>query len=454
LHANHLNIYNILGAVLKPNTVLKGGEKVRKCKSHLQKTKIVQRKEEKKMLSKIQKTIVILCVVLLMSSVASLKSSAAVKPKTLKIGVIVFMGWSLGADMVRGIEIMAENVNKKGGLAVGNERYNIELIKYDSKFVPETARAAAERLVYQDKVKFIVGDETIDAWLSVTEQNKVLVVAILSSPTIFNPKNKYLFQGTYLQTQMPTAWGWFAKNHPQVKNSMHVFPDNKIGQIRSGLAKKHAAIFGPAMPDDYLLFYPPEATDMSVVGTKAKTLNPDGFTATGGGIQGDALCYKAAWQAGYKGTIWSFVGVSEEMFGRIVPLECIEGLVSPQYFTEMESPPPVTKEFKDAWIAKYGKWESPSVSFSDAFIIMTAGIEQANSLDPDTVAEVMGNGMRFEGIMGHGKMISRPDVGNPRTVDALYGQIIKKTVGGKPEVLAKLTPEDAYEFNKVFWGWK
>jgi branched-chain amino acid transport system substrate-binding protein len=406
------------------------------------------------MLRRIPRFIVLLFVVVLTISLSPLGSSAAPKPKTLKIGVIVFMGWSLGVDMVRGIEIMAENVNKKGGLDVGGEKYNIELIKYDSKFNPETARAAAERLIYQDKVKYIIGDETIDAWLSVTEENQVLVVAILSSPTIFNPKNKYLFQGTSLQTGMPTAWGWFAKNYPQVKNSVQVFPDNKIGQIRSGLAKIHAKIFGPALPEGYLIFYPPEATDMSVVGTKVKTLNPDAFCATGGGIQGDALCYKAAWQAGYKGTIWSFVGVSEEMFGRVVPLECIEGLIAVQYVTELASPPPVTKEFKDAWIAKYGKWESPAVSFSDSFLIMTAGITQAKSLDTDKVAEVMSNGMRFEGISGSGKMISRPDVGNPKTVDVIYGTIMKQTVNGKPKILANLSPEDAYEFNKVFWGWK
>jgi branched-chain amino acid transport system substrate-binding protein len=403
---------------------------------------------------KIQKVIVLLFIVLLISSLTTLSWGAAPPPKTLKIGVIVFLGWSLGADMVKGIELMAELVNKKGGLAIGQDKYNIELIKYDSKFVPETARAAAERLIYQDKVKFIIGDETIDAWLPVTEQNKVLVVAILSSPTIFNPKNKYLFQGTSLQTGMPTAWGWFAKNYPKIKNSLQVFPDNKIGQIRSGLAKKHAQIFGPALPDDYLIFYPPEATDMSVVGTKVKTLNPDAFCATGGGIQGDALCYKAAWQAGYKGTIWSFVGVSEDMFEKIVPLECIEGLIAVQYTFEMESPPPVAKEFREAWIAKYGKWESPAVSFSDAFYIMTAGLIQAKSIDPDKVAEVMSNGMRFEGISGSGKMISRPDVGNPKTVDVIYGQVMKQTVKGKPKILAKLTPEEAYEINKKFWGWK
>jgi len=407
------------------------------------------------MLRKIRKVIILLLVGLLISSLAVLSGGAAPAPKTLKIGAIVFMGWSLGADMVKGMEVMAEIVNKKGGITIGQDKYNIELIKYDSKFIPETARAAAERLIYQDKVKFIIGDETIDAWLPVTEQNKVLVVAILSSPTIFNPKNKYLFQGTPLQTDMPTVWGWFAKNYPNIKTGIQVFPDNKIGHIRADIAKRCASVFGsPALPDDYLLFYPPEATDMSVVGTKVKTLNPDAFTATAGGVQGDALCYKAAWQAGYKGQLWSFVEIVESQFAKVVPLECVEGVISSNLPIEMESPPPVAKEFKDAYIAKYGKWDNPVVAFVDAFKIMTAGITQANSLDTDRVAEVMSKGMRFEGINGSGKMVSRPDVGNPKTVDVIYGHIIKQIVGGKTKILANLTPEDAYEFNRVFWGWK
>jgi hypothetical protein len=67
---------------------------------------------------------------------------------------------------------------------------------------------------------------------------------------------------------------------------------------------------------------------------------------------------------------------------------------------------------------------------------------------------MMSKGFRFEGINGPGKTISRPDVGNPKAVDVIYGQVMKQTVKGKPKILADLTPEDAYEFNKKFWGWK
>jgi branched-chain amino acid transport system substrate-binding protein len=410
-------------------------------------------RKEENMSQRARNAIVLVSVVLFVVSLTSWSWAAEPPTKTLKIGLVMFLGWDLGVNTARGIEVMAEQTNKKGGLAVGNEKYKIEIIKYDSKFVPETARAAAERLVYQDKVKFIIGDETVDAWVPVTEQNKVLVVGILFSPTQLNPRNKYLFNGTGLQTQMPTTWGWFAKNYPQIKNSVQVFPDNKIGQIRSGLAKKCAAVFGPALPDDYLIFYPPEATDMSVIGTKVKTLKPDGFCATAGGVQGDALALKAAWQAGYKGQMWSFVEVSENLEKRIVPVECIEGLVAAQYSFEREPIPPVTKEFMDGWSAKYGTYEQQA-GFYDLFTVLAEGIRQAKSLDTDKVAEVLAHGMQFEGVSGTGKMISRPDVNNPRTVDLIFGQVMKQTVKGKAKVLAIVTPDDAYSFNKQFWGWK
>lgn len=290
--------------------------------------------------------------------------------------------------------------------------------------------------------------------MPVTEKNKVLMVANLISDEAFNPKYKYLYQGLYLQTQMYTAWGWFAKNHPQIKNSVHIFPDSKIGHMRADIAKKCAEVFGPALPEGFLFFYPPDSTDFSVVGTKLKTLNPQGYTASAGGIQLDGLCFKAAWQAGYKGMQWAFVPYSEDMLAKVIPVEAIEGMISVAYPIELESPPPVAKELKDAYITKYGKWDNPAFTFGDPFIIMTEGIKQANSIDTDKVTEVMSKGMRFEGIMGSGKMISRPDQGNSRTVDLLYGDTIKQTVNGKAKIIVRLTTEEAYEFNKKFFGWK
>ena len=78
----------------------------------------------------------------------------AAEAKTLKVGLISGLGNPLGRDNQRLMEAVIPAVNSKGGLTIGGESYRIQLIVYDSKDSAETARAAVERLVFQDGVKF------------------------------------------------------------------------------------------------------------------------------------------------------------------------------------------------------------------------------------------------------------------------------------------------------------
>lgn len=386
---------------------------------------------------------------LLCCLVGNLQASS---PKTLKVGVVYFLGWSLGLDAVNSMKLIADITNEKGGIQIGEEKYNIELIVYDSKFSPEPSRSAVERLIHQDKVKFILADEMIDAFNTVTESNKVLTIAYAPNTALFNPKYKYTFQGSSLQTGLAPTWGWFVKNNPDVKTIVCAFPDNKIGRIRADIFKKLAQVFGLQMKD--IILYPPDASDLTVVGTKVKTLNPDAFACTAGGIVGDSMGYKAVWEAGYKGKIWSPVGPSVGQMTKVVPSECLEGLVLQQYPTELPSPSGLAKEFKEYWIKKRGKWEHPQVGFTTNLHILLAALKKANSLNPEEVASVIANGLEFESVIGRGKMINRPDIGNMRTVDALYEVYMVRVEKGQPKVVANISLDEAHAYNKKFFGWK
>ena len=52
--------------------------------------------------------------------------------------------------------LLTEQVNKAGGLLLGGVRYQIQAIYEDEKYTPEGGRAAAEKLIFQDKVKIIL----------------------------------------------------------------------------------------------------------------------------------------------------------------------------------------------------------------------------------------------------------------------------------------------------------
>ena len=136
---------------------------------------------------------VVLVFVIAMGLIVTLPGAgkaAAAEGKSLKIGVLLGLGNPLGRDTQKLVEAVSEAVNKKGGLTIGGEKYLVQLILYDNKDSAETARAGAERLVFQDGVKFILGDTTADAWLPVTEANKVVAIVTTPSPAAVNSRLK------------------------------------------------------------------------------------------------------------------------------------------------------------------------------------------------------------------------------------------------------------------------
>jgi ABC-type branched-subunit amino acid transport system substrate-binding protein len=195
-------------------------------------------------------------------------------------------------------------------------------------------------------------------------------------------------------------------------------------------------------------YYPATASDLSSLGTKVKTLNPDIFSTAGGSMQP----FAAVWDAGYRGQLYSGIAATTDSFLAQLTPEEIEGLIGGT--TPCEFDPALTQnaqDFKTAWIAKFGKWEGPEISGLASFYCLTAALQKAGSLDTDAVAAVIGNGLQFDTPNGAGKMISRPEFGNNRTTDSIQTLYIKKIIGGKPTLLATIGTDEALGyFRDVF----
>jgi len=376
---------------------------------------------------------------------------AGAAPETLKIGIVSWLGWPLGLDFVEGVKILAQDVNKKGGLDVGKEKYKIEIIAHDSKMDQGVEKGVVERLVYQDKVKFILGDETVDAWLPVTEQNKVLVCAASPAPAIMNPKYKYCYQGAAVTNQQATLWGWLAKNRPNIKTFVSTAPDHKMGHIESAKMKKLAEIYNIKTLES--IIYPPTQKDFSAIGTMIKNLNPDMFQPLVGGAPRDVGIMKSAYQAGYRGQFFCPHGLTAGNMLQFASSEVVEGLLGGMWDVELEDPPPIAKAYKDLYIAKNGKWTDPDILFLANWYLMMAGIQKAQSLDPERIKTVMDKGIRFTSSGGEAMLVSRPDEGNARACDVIAAINVKRLEGGKAKKIAYIGTEEAYEFNKKFRGW-
>ena len=114
--------------------------------------------------------------------------------KTLKIGATMPMNSPFGLLTKKAYEVLIPMFNEAGGLVVQGQRYNIEMIIYDDNYEADKARAGTERLVYEDKVQFLVGfvgSGPTAAAITVSEPNNMLLLANCLSSKFLEPPNRY-----------------------------------------------------------------------------------------------------------------------------------------------------------------------------------------------------------------------------------------------------------------------
>jgi branched-chain amino acid transport system substrate-binding protein len=390
--------------------------------------------------------------VALLAAVVLFAFPGGVSAKTLKIGALLDYGFPLHVQYKMQLDAIVPVFNGKGGLDIQGEKYEIEVIAYDSKLNAETARSAVERLIYRDKVTFIMGDETADAWIPLTEANKMLVTCTGPSPKVRSPKHKYVFQASSLNTQSPVAWAWFSKTYPELNKVCAVFTDDMKGHAEGNNLKRLCEVFGQEIMD--IIYYPPDTTDFSAIATRLKNLKPNVFTTCAGGPVQDALAFKSMKEAGWDGQIFSYVGLNPPNIAKIISLDFVDGMLGCMNGVDMPTPPPFSQEFIDVYTAKHGKWDNPTTLHINSWYLLIAALEQAQSLDSDKVAAHIAKGMKFMSPQAQAMTISRPDLNNPRCVDTLFEVNVGRIKKGISEEIAYIPLDEGLKYLEVFFAGK
>lgn len=117
-----------------------------------------------------------------------------------KIGVITELSGDLvtgGNITKRGYDLWAQEVNAKGGIEVQGKKYQVKLVYADAQSNPAAGAAAAERLITQEKVDFILGPYSSGVTLAVApvvDKYKIpMITGSAESPLIWKNKFKYTF---------------------------------------------------------------------------------------------------------------------------------------------------------------------------------------------------------------------------------------------------------------------
>src|SRR6185369_17681628 len=124
----------------------------------------------------------------------------AADAKTFKVGVITELSGDLatgGNITKRGYDLWAQEVNAKGGIDIKGKKYQVKLIYADAQSNPAAGAAAAERLITQEKVDFILGPYSSGVTIAVApvvEKYKIpMITGSAESPLIWTNKFLYTF---------------------------------------------------------------------------------------------------------------------------------------------------------------------------------------------------------------------------------------------------------------------
>jgi branched-chain amino acid transport system substrate-binding protein len=370
-------------------------------------------------------------------------SSKATDPrKTLKMGLITPLtgaGSSWGIPWEKTCRLYWEEVNARGGLEIGGEKYKIEIIVYDEKYVAAEARGVAEKLIFQDKVKYIQGPISSAGALAVcpyTNEHKVITV----TGGMMTPLDKYTFHG--IRHSASTSFGlvsWIAKNRPHWKRFALLGPDDSTGwgQTRDEIQFINEVAKGQVVA---LEFWARGTKDFYPILTKLRTSNPDVVMTDGTPTAEQGIIMKQAAELGWK-TNWANHGSTDlNILLKVASKADIEGAIVSTYIHEPPIAPKAVLEWKEKYIARYKTFDETSILWYTPQAFMEAVWRKAGSIDVDKFVIAAENLGKFNVLYGEAFLGGKTRRGWNHGVcePTMYCQI----KDGKLEKLALMPPMD------------
>ncbi|MEW6262719.1 MAG: ABC transporter substrate-binding protein [Thermodesulfobacteriota bacterium] len=312
-----------------------------------------------------------------------------------KIGAIFPLSGAYGAwglAQMRGNELMAEKINASGGVKVGGKQYQIKLIQADEKTDFNVALSQANKLIFNEGLKFILGPNLSGSTLAVqpvSEPQKVLLLPTSYSPKILGPDKKYSFRLYASGTERTAAVFLYLKKYrPDIKTIGSIGPNDETGWGTSTEIRKKAeeAGFKVVFKD----FFERGTTDFYPLLTKLMQNPPDALVPHSVPPPVFNLLVKQKHELGFKGLIITPSFVELPILKAQVSPEAMEGIIfqTPDFTGPRALPG--HRELYEAYLAKYKEQFSTTTTVTYCYLhILKLALEKAGTFDTTKVAETL-----------------------------------------------------------------
>ncbi len=364
--------------------------------------------------------------------------------KTLEIGVLGPLSGgaaSYGVELVRGAEMRADEINKAGGLKVGGDVYKIKLVTYDHKASAADAATAASKLIFQDKVKYIIGNAvgaTCNAVQTVTEPQKVLFAFVCWGTNNLGPDKPYSFRSMLSQWEAAEPfYRWVKEKHPNIKKVAVLSPNDTSGLDTNTAVVKAVKGLGLEMVADET--YERGTKDFYPILNKILAKKPDMLDVAASPPGEAGLILKQAHELGFKGAKGWTAGTNPASLVNIAGQEAAERVWSPININ-------VKSDFVDAKVRKFGEEyekrykEVPgviAVANYAAFDVFTKAMQEAGSVETDKVLAAL-TSRPYDTVWGRLVIGAKETYGIDRQF--LYPLVISEIRSGKSVDIEQVLP--------------
>jgi len=251
----------------------------------------------------------------------------------------------------------AGEINEHGGLLVDGVRYPVELIGGDNQGDPNVTRTVAERMIFDEGMKFIIGPNTdvpFPAMTEITTPEKVINFGITFDESSYGPHRPYATLGMWTAAQTGAITQKYFKETFDVKKIAFIQRDEPgakayLEDVKASAEELGIEVAGTA-------YYNVGTTDMYPQATKVVAGNPDIVDAPSGSPEEMGLICKAVRELGFKGIISEETGGDIEVTAGIAGRENVEGLCLNAGSYDPEKMSPALQEYYDRYIELWGTW--------------------------------------------------------------------------------------------------
>ncbi len=360
--------------------------------------------------------------------------------KTVKIGMNIpmtgdYAPWGLPG--LYGCQIVADDINAAGGVSIGGDKYNIEMVAYDHGYDTEKAVQGYKKLVLQDKVKMVMmlGGSTVASILPWAQRRKMLTTTLL--PSDITEKSEYLI-ATCESHPLYNVTGvdYLAENFPEAKTAAIVTNNDAEYGLQSAATYKAAfEANGIEVVDVNLHGF--DITDFAPIVSSVLAKKPDIFCMATSFYVTPLM--EQLYHQGFKGKI---ISCTLDFYDEIIAKtsqEFVDGTIF--QFPDFDDPKlnedivnfPNPGDFDAKYRAAHpNDWSAVSWEYPAILLNWIEGAKAAGSVEPTDVLNALKSNSRPEFIFGGGHWWGKELWGLDNAVVGFWPVVVVE--GGKARI--------------------